>query len=213
MEPTDSESFKKPSTRPLRSSRRQKKGPRQKPSSQEVITRRIGNLSVLIPPPRPPATGLDRCLASLEHEWQRQGNLAALWQRWPTLAGTQLAPHCRPLRLQGSVLCVGASPGPWLQALQYHRHQLLGSLRSAGFAIRDLRVVQYHPSPLATSGMQLEWQSWEQHPSRVDVHGLANCPRCGSPAPMGEMARWNHCSFCQRQALAVAQSNGGSQSQ
>ncbi|MCP9926458.1 DUF721 domain-containing protein [Cyanobium sp. CH-040] len=173
-------------------------------SSPEAVTRRVGTLSLLMPPPRPGATGLDRCLESLQRDWQQQGHLAAIWQRWPQLAGPQLAPHCRPLRLQGSRLTVGAAPGPWLQALQYHRHQLLGALRAAGFALRDLRIEQHHPTPPATPGAEEEALVWARHPSRVDVHGMASCPGCGCPAPAGEMARWGHCSFCRRRQLAAA---------
>jgi predicted nucleic acid-binding Zn ribbon protein len=166
-------------------------------------TRRVGQVSLLLPPPRPPATPLERCLDGLQQDWQRQGNLAALWQRWPQLAGPQLAPHCRPLRLQGSRLTVGAAPGPWLQALQYHRHQLLGALRAAGFALRDLRIEQHHQGPLATPGVEEEALVWAVHPSRADVHGMASCPRCSCPAPAGEMARWGQCSFCRRRQLAA----------
>ncbi len=175
---------------------------RRRQEPQAAGSRRLGSVTVLLPPPRPPATGLDRCLEALRQDWQRHGHLAALWQRWPELAGDQLAPHCRPLRLQGGLLTVGAAPGPWLQALQYHRHQLLAALRAAGFSIRDLRVEQHHPGPLATPGLDLEQQAWALHPSRVDVHGMASCPACGCPAPAGEMARWGHCSFCRRRQLA-----------
>ena len=94
-------------------------------------TRQIGNLSLLLPAPRPGASGLGNCLKALEKEWHRGCHLAALWQAWPKIAGPQLAPHCRPLRLQGGLLTVGAAPGPWLQALQYNRHQLIGALRAA----------------------------------------------------------------------------------
>jgi predicted nucleic acid-binding Zn ribbon protein len=173
------------------------------PRQSDPASRRIGNLSLLLPAPRPPAAALHQCLESLEREWQRQGHLAALWQRWPSLAGPQLAPHCRPLRLQGSRLTVGAAPGPWLQALQYNRHQLLGALRAAGFPVRELRVEQHHASPLARPGMEEEQATWARHPSRADVHGMGICPRCTSPAPAGEMARWGHCSFCRRQELGA----------
>lgn len=183
--------------------RRRRSGP-SSGQSAEAVTRRVGTLSLLMPPPRPGATGLDRCLESLQRDWQRQGHLAAIWQRWPQLAGAQLAPHCRPLRLQGSRLTVGAAPGPWLQALQYHRHQLLGALRAAGFALRDLRIEQHHPIAPATPGAEEEALAWARHPSRVDVHGMASCPDCGCPAPAGEMARWGHCSFCRRRQLAAA---------
>lgn len=184
---------------------------RQRGAGPAMGQRRIGPITVMVPASHPPATALAQCLDSLQQQWQRQGNLGALWQRWRTLAGPQLAPHCRPLRLQGSVLTVGAAPGPWLQALQYNRHQLLGSLRAAGFAVREIRLSQHHPAappPLAgeeTAG------AWARHPSRVDVHGMATCPGCHCPAPAGEMALWGTCSFCRRQALAGAAEDPGPQ--
>jgi len=164
-------------------------------------TRRVGNLSLLLPPQRPPATALASCLELVQQDWRRDGHLAALWQEWPRIAGPQLAPHCLPLQFQGGLLTVGAAPGPWLQALQYNRHQLLGSLRGAGFAVRDLRLRQHHPEAAAMPGPQAEGEAWACHPSRIDVHGLADCPACGRPAPAGEMARWGQCSFCRRAAL------------
>lgn len=164
--------------------------------------RRIGNLSLLLPPPRPPALPLASCLAELDGEWRRDGHLAALWQAWPRIAGPQLAPHCRPLQLQAGLLSVGAAPGPWLQALQYNRHQLLGALRGAGFSVRDLRIQQHHASPPVALGSEEELRVWAAHPSRSDVHGMADCAVCGRPAPGGEMARWGHCGFCRRSHLA-----------
>jgi predicted nucleic acid-binding Zn ribbon protein len=128
--------------------------------------------------------------------------MAALWQAWPRIAGVQLAPHGRPLSLQGGVLTVGAAPGPWLQALQYNRHQLLGALRGAGFPVREVRVRQHYPQDLPPPGSAQEADGWARHPSRIDVHGLADCPACGRPAPAGEMGLWGHCSFCRRNALA-----------
>ena len=165
--------------------------------------RRIpGKVTFLGPPPRAAASPLATCLESVQNGWQREGNLAALWQAWPRIAGPQLAPHCRPLQLQGGVLSVGAAPGPWLQALQYNRHQLLGALRGAGFAVRDLKVRQHHGSSAVEAGSEQEAAVWACHPSRIDVHGQADCPACGRPAPAGEMARWGHCGFCRRQQLA-----------
>lgn len=166
------------------------------------MSRRIGNLSLLLPPPRPPAQPVSGCLEALQRQWQQGGHLAGLWQAWPRLAGPQLAPHCRPLRLQGRVLTVGATPGPWLQALQYHRHQLLAAVRAAGYDLRDLRVEQHHPSSAPTPGSQAEAETWARHPSRIDVHGMGHCEGCGSPAPAGELSLWGHCSFCRQKQLA-----------
>jgi predicted nucleic acid-binding Zn ribbon protein len=162
----------------------------------------LGNISFLMPAPPAPAEGLGACLDTLQQHWQREGHLAALWQAWPRLAGAQLASHCRPLTLQGGVLTVGAAPGPWLQGLLYTRHQLLGSLRGAGFAVREVRVQQHYVQPLPVAGGEAEADVWARHPSRIDVHGLADCPCCQRPAPTGEMALWGTCSFCRRSQLS-----------
>jgi predicted nucleic acid-binding Zn ribbon protein len=159
-------------------------------------------VNVLMPAAAPPATSLGACLEGLRRQWEGDGQLAGLWQAWPRIAGSQLAPHCRPLNLQGGVLTVGAAPGPWLQALQYNRHQLLGALRGAGFSVRDLRFRQHHVEASPPPGSEVEAEVWARHPSRIDVHGLADCPACGRPAPTGEMALWGHCGFCRRSDLA-----------
>ncbi len=173
------------------------------PSKQIQRSQRIGGVSVLLPARRPPAAALAVCLEQLEQSWQRDGHLAALWLAWPRLAGPQLAPHCRPLDLRAGRLSVGAAPGPWLQALQYNRHMLLGALRGAGFPVREVTVRQHHWGPAQTPAMEDEAAVWAAHPSRLDVHGPGGpCPGCGSPAPAGELALWGHCSFCRREALA-----------
>jgi predicted nucleic acid-binding Zn ribbon protein len=170
---------------------------------QSPATRQVGPVSYLEPAPTRLVRSLGECLDSLQREWERDGAMAALWQAWPRIAGAQLARHGRPLSLQGGVLTVGAAPGPWLQALQYNRHQLLGALRGAGFALREVRVRQHHVSEPLPPGSEQEADGWARHPSRIDVHGLADCPACGRPAPAGEMALWGHCSFCRRVELAA----------
>ena len=159
-------------------------------------------MNVLVPAPPAPAQQLASCLEQLQQRWQRHGHLAALWRAWPRLAGPQLAPHCQPLRLQAGRLTVGAQPGPWLQALQYNRHQLLGALRAAGFELREIRVEQHHPGGQPRAGSLEEAEVWRRHPSRVDVYGMAPCPQCACPAPSGEVQLWGHCGFCRRRALA-----------
>ncbi len=183
--------------------RRRKGGPsRRGESNGPWEGRRVGNVSLLLPPPPAPAEGLSACLAQLQDQWRQKGHLAALWQAWPRLAGAQLAPHCRPLSLVGGVLTVGAAPGPWLQGLLYTRHQLLGALRGAGFPVREVRVCQHHAVPLPADAGRLEADVWARHPSRIDIHGLADCPACGRPAPTGEMALWGTCGFCRRATLS-----------
>ena len=171
------------------------------PAAPRNQTRRQGAVNLLVPPPRPPATGLQTCLNQLQEHWRREENLAALWQAWPGIAGPQLAPHCRPLRLQGGRLVVGASHPQWLQALRFNKHMLLGALRGAGFSVKDLVLQQHQPTPLPPFGSDEEAQIWARHPSRVDVFGMASCPHCQRPAPNGELLRWGHCSFCQRERM------------
>lgn len=190
--------------------RRRLRGRRSPAGAARATSRRVGNVSFLIPPPAPPAVSLAGCLDQLQQAWLREDHLAALWQAWPRLAGAQLAPHCRPLSLQAGVLSVGAAPGPWLQALQYNRHQLLGALRGAGFAVREVRVRQHHGQVAPTPGSEEEAAVWARHPSRCDGQAMATCPNCGRPAPAGEMAHWGYCSFCRRAVLADQGSSKGS---
>ena len=171
-------------------------------------SRRQGNVSLLLPPPRAPLEGLGSCLDGMQRQWDGDAGLAALWKAWPRLAGPQLAPHCRPLRLQGGRLVVGASQPQWLQALRFNKHQLLGALRASGFTIKDLVLQQQDPTPLPRQGTAVEAEAWQHHPSRIDVFGLAQCGRCQRPSPAGELQRWGHCSFCQRERMADAATVG-----
>ena len=188
--------------------RRKRSAPARRGRNSAPVGRRVGNLSLLLPPPPAPAEGIGACLADLQQQWRRDGHLAALWQAWPRLDGAQLAPHCRPLSLVGGVLTVGAAPGPWLQGLLYTRHQLLGALRGAGFPVREVRVCQHHEPPPPPDAGTVEAEIWARHPSRTDIHGLADCPACGRPAPTGEMALWGTCGFCRRATLSERLSGG-----
>ena len=154
------------------------------------------------PKPRPPARPLHQCLGDLQGQWQQQGNLGALWQAWPQLAGPQLAPHCRPLELRGRTLVIGAAQPQWLQALRYSRHQLLAVLQSRGFPVQNLHFMQQDlPAPVEPFSQELE-RNWKQHPSRQSA-GMAVCPACLAPAPVGELERWGRCALCLRQDNSV----------
>lgn len=164
-------------------------------------TRRQGEVNLLVPPPRPPAQALAGCLNQLQQQWQGEASLAALWQAWPKIAGPQLALHCRPLRFHAGRLVVGAQHPQWLQALRFNKHQLLGALRGAGFSLKDLQFEQHSAPVLPNAGSAVEAEVWSHHPSRVDVFGMSPCPRCQRPSPTGEVQRWGHCSFCQRDQM------------
>ena len=153
--------------------------------------RRFGLGEVLVPPQAQPVQPLVECLESLRSTWRREGSLAALWQDWPQLAGRPLADHCKPLNLSHGVLTVGARHPQWRQALQYSKPQLLAAVRSAGHAVRDLRIQQHHPSP--TADLDTEESVWARHPSRIDVHGMASCPcscwRDGTLGPLRVLSK------------------------
>ena len=176
------------------------------PESQR---RRFGKGELMVPATPVPAQSLRGCLERLNQQWRHDGSMAALWQDWPKLAGSTLAEHCRPLTLRHGVLSVGASHPQWRQALLYSKLQLLAAIRAEGHPVRDLRIVQHHSSRRPALADPLD--EWNRHPSRTDVHGMATCPRCGSPAPTGEMAYWGHCSFCRSADLSAQMTNGGDQ--
>ena len=141
---------------------------------------------------------LDHCLQTVQQQWTRP--LARLGRQWSRWAGPGLAAHSRPLNLHGRTLTVAVDELHWLQAVQYSRHQLLGRLQAAGFAITDLRLQQRAPQPLSGLDGRQQQQNWEQHPSR-GRKGTTICHRCKIPTPQGELERWGHCCFCQRESL------------
>ena len=148
------------------------------------------------------ASSLSSCLDNVKMEWQKNNNnIASLWQNWSVLAGEPLASNCIPLSIKRGVLVIGANHPQWLQALQYNRSQLLARLKAQGNEIREIRIQQYHAF---SEKKQLESESsiWARHPSRIDVHGIKICKYCQKPASVGEITRWNKCSFCRRNDLS-----------
>ncbi len=166
------------------------------PDNQRKV---FGQGEVLQEPPPSPLSEISSCLEKLKVKWTEKGSLAALWHDWPKIAGEKLASNCRPISLRRGVLIIGASHPQWRQALIYNRSRLLASLKAGGHNIKDLRIQQHHLTERKT--IENESSIWERHPSRIDIHGLASCDKCGSPAPAGEMALWGKCGFCRRQDL------------
>ncbi len=148
---------------------------------------------------KPSLTKVSSCLSSVRLDWKKKGVVAGLWHDWPKIAGEQLAAHCQPINFNNGVLVIGASHPQWLQALQYNRIQLLASLKAAGHKIKDIRIKQHHT--INKKVLESESVIWEKHPSRIDIHGLANCPKCNAPSPAGEIDLWNKCGLCRRQDL------------
>jgi len=109
--------------------------------------------------------------------------------------------NCTPLNIQNKILTIGASHPQWRQALQYNRLELIESLKSYGYQIREIRIRQHYPINLVTR--ESEKEIWEKHPSRTDKNGITNCPFCKVPSPRGEVQLWGKCSFCRRKELRL----------
>ncbi len=154
---------------------------------------------ILQDPPPAPISDLSKCLDQIKKNLEKQGSIGGIWQDWPKIAGPDLARFCQPLFIRRGVLTIGATHPHWRQALLYNRIQLLISLKRKGHQVKDLRIKQHHPSKAKLPESELI--TWQQHPSRIDIHGTSHCKRCGSPAPSGELKLWGECSFCRRQKI------------
>ena len=139
------------------------------------------------------------CLEEIKSSWK--GDIGGLIQDWEEIAGKQLALNCTPLNIQNKILTVGASHPQWRQALQYNRLELIESLKSFGYQIREIRIRQHYPIDLITK--ESEKEIWERHPSRTDKNGTTYRPFCKVPSPKGEIKLWGKCSFCRRKELKV----------
>ena len=142
---------------------------------------------------------INTCLEIIKSSWK--GNVGGLIQDWPEIAGKQLSLNCTPLNIQNKILTIGASHPQWRQALQYNRLELIESLKSYGYEIKEIRIRQHYPIDLVTR--ESEKEIWERHPSRTDKNGIINCTFCKVPSPHGEIKRWGKCSFCRRKELKI----------
>ena len=139
------------------------------------------------------------CLENIKSSWK--GDVGGLIQDWAEIAGEQLALNCTPLNIKNKVLTIGASHPQWRQALQYNRLELIESLKSYGYQIREIRIRQHYPINLVTK--ESEEEIWEKHPSRTDKNVMTYCPFCRVPAPKGEVKLWGKCCFCRRKELRI----------
>ena len=139
------------------------------------------------------------CLEKIKSSWE--GDVGGVIQNWAEIAGEQLSLNCTPLNIKNKVLTIGASHPQWRQALQYNRLELIESLKSYGYQIREIRIRQHYPINLVTR--ESEKEIWEKHPSRTDKNGIINCPFCNVPSPKGEIKLWGKCSFCRRKELRI----------
>ena len=142
---------------------------------------------------------ISTCLEKIKSSWK--GDVGGLIQEWADIAGEQLALNCTPLNIKNKILTIGASHPQWRQALQYNRLELIESLKSYGYKIKEIRIRQHYPINLIKR--ETEKEIWENHPSRTDKNGITDCPFCKVPSPKGEIKLWGRCSFCRRKELRI----------
>ena len=147
----------------------------------------------------PLENSLSTCLEEIKSDWLKNNHLALISKDWPRLVGEKLASNCTPLSLKKGILTIGASHPQWRQAVFYTRNEILESLISSGHKIKDIKIQQYHPQKRKI--LETQKEIWNNHPSRIDIHGLKDCEECKKPAPIGEINRWGKCGFCRRKNL------------
>ena len=162
------------------------------PASEAINEKERGKL-------RTSEVSLLNTLEKIRISSKREGTIGAIIQDWEKIAGSNLAPNCFPINLRQKVLTIGANHPQWRQALFYNRLQLIASLKSAGHKVTDIRIKQYYPPKRIN--IPSEKDLWNNHPSRIDVHGTEICISCGKPAPKGELELWGKCSFCRIKEL------------
>ncbi len=140
-----------------------------------------------------------KCLEEIKSSWE--GDIGGLIQDWGKIVGKELALNCTPLNMKNKILTIGASHPQWRQAIQYNRLELIDSLNSYGYQIKEIRIQQHYPANLVAR--KSEKEIWEEHPSRTDKNGIFNCPFCNVPSPRGEVKLWGKCSFCRRKELKI----------
>ena len=145
-------------------------------------------------------SSLQKCLDHLKIQWNKNKNIASLWQDWPKIAGDQLASNCSPINFRHGIPTIGASHPQWIQALIFNRNQLLAALKEQGHEIKELRIKRHYPQEKQKK--EAEKDIWNEHPSRADIHGKKTCSICHSPAPAGEISLWGKCGLCRRIELS-----------
>ena len=89
---------------------------------------------------------VDNLLA--EGEFARGMPVAKLAANWPRLVGDRLAAETAPLSLEGGVLTVGATSGPWGAQARFLHQEICRRANEAlgGDTVRSVRIVVRNPS-------------------------------------------------------------------
>ena len=140
---------------------------------------------------------LQNCLDEFKKSWEDLDKLSLLNENWKKLIGLELFKQCKPLKIEQKILTITVNHPQWRQALIYNKHTLKEKIRRIGINLNEIKIIQnYEVKTLNTNNLNAKLV-WENHPSRIN-NNMVVCKICNSPAPKGEILRWDKCTFCWR---------------
>ncbi len=173
-------------------------------------------------------TRLDQILQELQKSqtWRKPQEFLAIVEVWTQVAGTQVAKHSQPVRVQNGILWIATSSAVWAQQLTYQRDLLRQKLSQA---LPDLHLVELR---FSTSGWQTKktigtatttkssamkrksfrWPPTEDVQERFgQVSQVLRwrreqsppCPRCHQVSHPASLQRWGYCAACHRDTLGT----------
>lgn len=66
-----------------------------------------------------------------QNGWEFQLDLHSIFGKWETIADSDTAEHCRPLKISRGTLWLEVDNSAWLQQLRYMKYQLLDAINSS----------------------------------------------------------------------------------
>ena len=141
---------------------------------------------------------IHNCLNDFKKSWEDLDKLSQLNENWEQLIGSELCRACKPLKIEKNILIIAVNHPQWRQALIYNKHRLKKRIEEIGIDLKEIKVVQNYELnslKIETSNTKLDW---ERHPSRIIKNKMGICKFCNCPTPLGEISRWDQCTFCWR---------------
>ncbi len=144
---------------------------------------------------------ISNCLKLFQKSWSDFDNLIRVSNSWNDLVGKELAKECKPLKIEKNILTIIANHPQWRHALIYNKHNLKDSINKLGLNLKNIRIIQHYEEDSLITRFSDSKIVWDKHPSRIKKNELTTCKKCNSPTPIGEIKRWDCCTFCWRKTL------------
>ena len=141
---------------------------------------------------------LNDCLDDFKKSWKELDKISRITENWIKLIGLELFKECKPLKIEKNILIIAVNHPQWRQALIYNKHRLKKRIEEIGIDLKEIKVVQNYELnslKIEASNTKLDW---DRHPSRIIKNKMGICKFCNCPTPLGEISRWDQCTFCWR---------------